>query len=196
MRLALLPLGRAIWVRLVATAQLATGADRRFAPAAQSQGRYAAGEMISVSRHRHFFSALLLVVPLVVLISCSNKGDRPVDNSTQSGDGSHGTNDDYKDPLPNIRGADIRLLADDGIYDPSPDISPATPLNLVINDCAGFVFFDAPDSSIDRERGTIVLNWQDHNDGPSRSLTILFRSPSCAANEGVARFLDQHKELP
>jgi hypothetical protein len=89
---------------------------------------------------------------------------------------------------PNVRGADIRVVADHGVHDPAPVVLPATPRHLVIDDCRGFVLFHVPDTFSNPDSGIVVLNWSEGRD--NRSLTILAKSPSCASHEGVKRLLE------
>jgi hypothetical protein len=89
---------------------------------------------------------------------------------------------------PNVRGADVRVVADSGEHDPAPVVMPAAPLHLVIDDCRDFVLFHVPDTFSNPDSGIVVLNWDEPPDR-RRSLTILARSPSCASHEGVKRLL-------
>jgi hypothetical protein len=89
---------------------------------------------------------------------------------------------------PNVRGADIRVVADSGEHDPAPIVVPAAPLHLVIDDCRDFVLFHVPDTFSNPDSGIVVLNWDEAPDR-RRSLTILARSASCASHEGVKRLL-------
>jgi hypothetical protein len=108
------------------------------------------------------------------LVRCSG----PADDVTPDG------------PLrPNVRGADIHVIADSGEHDPAPVVLPAAPLHLIIDDCREFVLFDVPDSGSDPYRGIVILNWSEGDDR-QRSLTIIARSPSCASHAGVKRFLE------
>src|SRR5687767_13409668 len=90
---------------------------------------------------------------------------------------------------PNVRGADIRVVADSGEHDPTPVVLPAAPRHLVIDDCRDFVLFHVPDTFSNPDSGIIILNWQEPPDHRLRSLTILARSSSCASHEGVKRLL-------
>jgi hypothetical protein len=95
---------------------------------------------------------------------------------------------------PNVRGADIRVVADRGVHDPAPVVLPAAPRHLVIDDCRGFVLFHVPDTFNDPDRGIVILNWSEGND--NRSLTILAKSLSCASHEGVKRLLELNRAAP
>jgi hypothetical protein len=97
---------------------------------------------------------------------------------------------------PNVRGADIRVVADSGVHDPSPVVLPATPHHLVIDDCRDFVLFHVPDTVSDPDSGIVILNWQEGGDRQLRSLTILAKSPSCASHEGVKRLLELNRAAP
>jgi hypothetical protein len=120
------------------------------------------------------------ILPLLVLtMSCSNRRADPEDPPADRFN---------KELRPNIRASEIRVVADRGDIEPAPEIQPAKPTHLVIDDCRGLVFFAVPDSGVDQQRGVIVLNW---NEGTTnRSLTILFKSPTCESNEVVKRWLD------
>jgi hypothetical protein len=88
-----------------------------------------------------------------------------------------------------VRGADIRVVADHGVHDPSPVVLPAIPAHLVIDDCREFVLFPVPDTFNNPDSGIVILNWDEPPDHRQRSLTILAKSPSCASHEGVKRLL-------
>jgi hypothetical protein len=103
-----------------------------------------------------------------------------------------GPSDDVKPEgtlRPNVRGADIRVVADSGEHDPAPVVLPAAPRHLVIDDCHGFVLFHVPDTFSNPHTGIVILNWSEEGDR-QRSLTILARSPSCASHEGIKRLLE------
>jgi hypothetical protein len=93
---------------------------------------------------------------------------------------------------PNVRGADIRVIAESGAHEPAPVVLPATPRHLVIDDCRGFVLFHVPDTFSNPDSGIVILNW---HEGPDRqrSLTILAKRPSCASHEGVRRLLEPNR---
>jgi hypothetical protein len=118
-------------------------------------------------------TALLLLL-ISTLARCSRSSDDVAP---------HGTS------RPNVRGADIRIVADRGAHDPAPVVLPATPNRLVIDDCRGFVLFHVPDTFNNPDSGIVILNWHEAPDR-QRSLTILARSPSCASHEGVKRLLE------
>ncbi len=115
---------------------------------------------------------LLLLIPGLVCCSRSSDDVTP-----------HGT------LRPNVRGADIRVVADSGEHDPAPVVLPAAPRRLVIDDCRGFVLFHVPDTFSNPDSGIVILNWDEPPDHRQRSLTILAKSPSCASHEGVKRLL-------
>ncbi len=109
-----------------------------------------------------------------------------------------GTSDDaipHSALRPNVRGADIRVVADSGEHDPAPIVVPAAPLHLVIDDCRDFVLFPVPDTNSDPDSGVVVLNWHEPPER-QRSLTILARSPSCASHAGVQRLLEVGGRIP
>jgi hypothetical protein len=116
------------------------------------------------------------LLPLLItgLLHCSGKSDDVIP---------------YASLRPNVRGADIHVVADSGEHDPAPIVVPATPLHLVIDDCRDFVLFHVPDTFSNPDSGIIILNWQEPPDHRLRSLTILARSSSCASHEGVKRLL-------
>jgi hypothetical protein len=89
---------------------------------------------------------------------------------------------------PNVRGADIRVVADSGEHEPAPVVLPAAPRHLVIDDCRGFVLFHVPDTFSNPDSGIVILNWSEGRDR-QRSLTILAKSPSRASHEGVKHLL-------
>jgi hypothetical protein len=92
---------------------------------------------------------------------------------------------------PNVRGAEIRVVADSGAHEPAPVVLPATPRHLVIDDCRDFVLFRVPDTFSNPDSGIVILNWSEGRD--NRSLTILAKSPSCASHEGVKRLLQPNQ---
>jgi hypothetical protein len=92
---------------------------------------------------------------------------------------------------PNVRGADIRVVADRGEHDPAPVVLPAAPRHLVIDDCRGFVLFPVPDTFSNPDSRIVILNWSEGD--RNRSLTILAKSPSCASHEGVKRLLEPNQ---
>ncbi len=94
---------------------------------------------------------------------------------------------------PNVRGADIRVVADSGGHEPAPVVLPATPRHLVIDDCRELVLFHVPDTFSNPDSGIVVLNWSEPPDR-QRSLTILAKSPSCASHEGVKRLLGPNRD--
>jgi hypothetical protein len=116
---------------------------------------------------------------LLLLISSLARCSRSSDEVTP-----HGT------LRPNVRGADIRVIADSGVHDPDPVVVPAAPPHLVIDDCRDFVLFHVPDTFSNPDSGIVILNWQEGGDRQHRSLTILAKSPSCASHEGVKRLLE------
>ena len=121
-------------------------------------------------------SRLALFALLLLLISGLARCSRLSDDGTP-----HGA------VRPNVRGADIRVVADSGAHEPAPVVLPAAPRHLVIDDCRGFVLFHVPDTFSDPDRRIVILNWSEGRD--NRSLTILAKSPSCASHEGVKRLL-------
>jgi hypothetical protein len=125
-----------------------------------------------------------LVLLLLLLISGLARCSRPSHDVTP-----HGA------LRPNVRGADIRVVADHGVHDPAPVVLPATPRHLVIDDCRDFVLFPVPDTFSNPDSGIVILNWSEEGDR-QRSLTILARSPSCAAHEGVKRLLELSRAAP
>jgi hypothetical protein len=119
-------------------------------------------------------AAAVLLLLITALARCSGRSDDATLRATLR---------------PNVRGADIRVVADSGEHDPSPVVLPASPLHLVTDDCRGFVLFHVPDTFSNPDSGIVILNW-DEAPEKQRSLTILARSPSCAAHEGVKRLLE------
>ena len=93
---------------------------------------------------------------------------------------------------PNVRGAEIRVVADSGAHEPAPVVLPAAPRHLVIDDCRGFVLFHVPDTFSNPDSGVVILNWHEAPDR-QRSLTILAKSPRCASHEGVQRLLETNR---
>src|SRR5688500_15521716 len=93
---------------------------------------------------------------------------------------------------PNVRGADIRVVADSSEHDPAPVVLPAAPRHLVIDDCREFVLFHVPDTFSNPDSGIVILNCSERGDR-QRSLTILAKSPSCASHEGVKRLLEPNQ---
>ena len=132
-------------------------------------------ETLSLSRR-----TVLLLLLISALARCSRTSD---DAIPQAG------------LRPNVRGADIRVVADSGEHEPAPIVVPAAPLHLVIDDCRDFVLFHVPDTFSNPDSGLLVLNWQEPPDR-QRSLTILTRNPSCAAHEGVKRLLEEGGGMP
>jgi hypothetical protein len=94
-------------------------------------------------------------------------------------------------PAPNVRGADIRVIEEGGFFDAAPTVSPATPLELVIDDCTDFVLFDTAEVLTDKAAGVMVLYWTEPSSDKARSLTIHVRSPSCAAHAEVQSLMGQ-----
>jgi hypothetical protein len=90
-------------------------------------------------------------------------------------------------PQPNARGADIKASTE-GENVMAPTVLPASPPHLIIDDCRDLVLFDVPDTSTDAQSGVVTLRWTEVPD-KQRSLTILARSPSCAAHDGVKRLV-------
>lgn len=127
----------------------------------------------------HIYQRLLAALFLAILTSCSN-ARAPIPDQTF---------------LPNVRGADVRVVADRGEFEPAPEVLPAVPAHLFIDDCRAFVLFDVPDTVSDTERGILTLNWLEGLD-VNRSLTIFARSPSCASHEGVSRLLNLEASGP
>ena len=91
-------------------------------------------------------------------------------------------------PKPNVRGAVISVGADRGGSAEGPIVSPAAPQHLVVDDCTDLVLFQARDTSSNPATGVVILTWTEPQN-KQRSLTILGRSRSCAAHEGVKRIL-------
>jgi hypothetical protein len=127
-------------------------------------------ETLSLSR-----GSVLLLVLLTGLAACSRTSDDAIPHARLR---------------PNVRGADIRVLADSGEHEPAPIVAPAAPLHLVIDDCRGFVLFRVPDTFSNPDSRLLVLNWSEPPDR-QRSLTILTSTPSCASHEGVKRLLEE-----
>jgi len=122
------------------------------------------------------FTALLLLV-----ISGSARCSRSSDDVTPRGA-----------VRPNVRGAEIRVVADSGAHEPAPIVLPATPRHLVIDDCRGFILFHVPDTFSSPDSGIVILNWHEAPDR-QRSLTILAKRPGCASHEGVQQLLETNR---
>lgn len=134
-----------------------------------------------MSTHMAIRPSIRAAALLLLLISGLARCSRSSDDVTPQG------------PLrPNVRGADIRVVADSGEHEPAPVVLPAAPRHLVIDDCREFVLFPVPDTFSNPDSGIVILNW---SEGPDRqrSLTILAKSPSCASHEGVKRLLEPNQ---
>ena len=100
------------------------------------------------------------------------------------------TQSEVQRPSPNVVASEIRVVMDHGEDHPAPEVLPQSPLHLVIDSCAGLAEIPPNDDSVlDPENEILAVYWWDPGIRESRSLTILYESPSCRSHPGVSGYL-------